>query len=54
MLQGGSSFLFQDDSVVMLRSVSAKLKDMQEERDRVEERFNHLQRSLGEVEEGRL
>lgn len=44
--------LLQDDSVATLHSITTKLNDALEERDRADERLQLLQRSLGELEEG--
>ena len=45
--------MFQDDSFSQLRSITCQLKEMEEDRNRIEARLQQLQRSLGEAEEGR-
>ena len=47
-----SFFSFQDDSFSQLRSITCQLKEMEEDRNRIEARLQQLQRSLGEAEEG--
>lgn len=44
----------RDDSVASLKSITNQLKEMEEDRNRVEVRLQQLQRSLGEAEEGGL
>ena len=42
----------QDDAVVNMRSLAIQLKEMEEDRDRIEDRLVRFQKCLGEVEEG--
>lgn len=42
----------QDDALATVRSVTTQLKDLDEERERTENRLRVLQKSLGEAEEG--
>ena len=43
----------QDDALATVRSVTSQMKDLDEERERTENRLRVLQKSLGEVEEGK-
>ena len=42
----------QDDAVVNMRSLAIQLKEMEEDRDRIEDRLVRFQKCLGEAEEG--
>lgn len=43
----------QDDALANVRSMAIQLKELEEEKDRTERRHQILQKSLGDVEEGR-
>lgn len=43
----------QDDALAQMRSMGVQLREVEEERDRIEARLATLQRSLGDAEEGR-
>lgn len=45
-------FLVQDDALAQVRSVTSQIKDLEEERERTENRLQVLQKSLGDAEEG--
>jgi chaperonin cofactor prefoldin len=46
-------FVAQDDAFAQVRSLTTQLQEVADEKERVELRFQQLQQSLGEVEEGR-
>ena len=43
---------FQDDAISQVRSLSTQLKDIEDERERIDNRHRILQKTLGEAEEG--
>lgn len=46
-------FWLQDDALANVRSMAIQLKELEEEKDRTERRHQILQKSLGDVEEGK-
>lgn len=44
--------MLQDDALAQVRSLTTQMKDLEEERERTDNRLKVLQKTLGDAEEG--